>query len=272
MTIKAILKAYPAIEIDLLLGHILKKPKEFLYLNPNKKLAQKQVNDLKSLIKRRQKGEPIAYILGYKYFCGLKFKVTPNVLIPRPETELLVEAALQLVKSEKSKVKIILDLGTGSGCIIISLAKQLPVTNHQLFASDIFKKTLNVAKQNAKANKVEVKFIHSDLLNKVHINADLIIANLPYGWSEWKNNSSAATIGLKFEPKKALFTKEKGLKEIRRLLERIAGSKTKFILLEFDPRQKPDLQNLIKKILPHAEFTFHKDLNKLWRYVEIKIN
>jgi release factor glutamine methyltransferase len=103
MTIHEAIKTYPEIETELLLANILGKTKEFLYINPTKKLTESQTKKLLGLIKRRQKNEPIAYILGYKYFYGLKFKVNKHTLIPRPETEWLVDTALEIIKSRKSQ-------------------------------------------------------------------------------------------------------------------------------------------------------------------------
>lgn len=134
MDIRLVKKQYTDIEVDLLLSYILKKPKEFLYMHPKTKLTPIQSELLVKLAKRRRDGEPIAYIVGYKYFYGLKFKVNKHVLTPRPETEWLVERALARVqglsskKPEKSKISV-LDMGTGSGCIAISLAHSL-ATHH----------------------------------------------------------------------------------------------------------------------------------------------
>ena len=273
MTIKQAQKKYRAVEVDLLLSHVLGKPKEFLFMHPEHLLSAKQLLSLRKIIKRRQTGEPTAYILGYKDFYGLRFKVNRNVLIPRPESEWVVEkivASGELLVASQKKIRI-LDVGTGSGCIAISIAKKQPANSYKLIASDISPAALAVAKQNAKMHHANIKFINSDLLQSIKDNFDIIIANLPYGWSGWKNNTSAETVGLKFEPKRALFTKEKGLGEIRRLLGEIAQLKLppKLVYLEFDPRQKTALNKLIKKILPFWKVKFHKDFNNFWRYAEL---
>ena len=212
------------------------------------------------------------------------------MLVPRPETEELVNTVIASASEAISKNKglprsdafarndiKILDVGTGSGCIAISLAKGIFAMDGkdslcQIVATDISKKALEVAKKNAKTHYVKIKFTQSDLLEKIKFVPDIIVANLPYGWLEWKNNTSTATVGLKFEPKEALFTKEKGLFEIHRLLKQIVNlpSLPKYIYLEFDPRQKTQLHQLIKKYLPKADINFYKDLAKKWRFVEIK--
>lgn len=251
-------------------------------MHPDKKLSSYQVIKLSSLAKRREKGEPVAYIVGYKDFYGLRFKVNKNVLIPRPETELIIERLKDLKLQDFKKPIRILDIGTGSGNIIISTALALG-PDVEYFASDISLKALKVAMQNAKNYKVKIKFLHSDLLDDVKMKIDIIIANLPYlpaealakegGWSEWKNNSSAETVGLKFEPKQALFTGNNGLMLIKRLLGQIAQIKhePKLVYIEFDPRQKLKLLAAIKKQLPKAEVKFYKDYAGLWRCAEIKI-
>ena len=244
-------------------------------MNGENRLTRRQADGLTRMVKRRMAGEPMAYILGYKDFWGLRFKVNKDVLVPRPETEWVVERVMNYeLRSMNGDIRI-LDIGTGSGAIIISLAKELVTRNSSpitLFASDISPAALKVAKANAKAHKVKIKFIKSDLLKNIKINPDVIIANLPYGWHGVKNRFSSVKDGLKFEPQKALYTKEKGLFEIRRLLQQIAQRKhqPKLIYLEFDPRQKADLNRLIKKYLPKGEIKFHKDFNNFWRYVEIK--
>lgn len=274
MTIRDALKKYSAIEIELLLAHVLNKPKEFLFMNPDRQLSNVQINKLSGVAKRRQKGEPAAYILGYKDFCGLRFKVNKDVLIPRPETESIVERLGKIISGfvrGSGSYATILDIGTGSGCIIISLANTISAKNFIFFGSDVSEKALKVAKANAKAYHAPIKFIKSSLLKNIRQDFDIIIANLPYVWKAWKNNSSAETIGLKFEPKQALFAEEKGLKLIRQLLEQITKrkNKPKLVYLEFDPRQKKDLAVLIKKYLPRSKSTYFKDLAGLWRFVEI---
>ncbi len=257
-------------------------------MHPQKRLSAYQLTRLSALARRRQNGEPMAYLLGYKDFYGLRFKVNKYVLIPRPETEMVVDQVKSLKLKVESREPIkILDIGTGSGCIAISLARQFKIqdSRFKIYASDISAKALKVAKENAKillspprkdhihtsTYECGVTFIKSDLLENIKFVPDVIIANLPYGWKQWKNNATAATVGLKFEPKEALFTKENGLYEIKRLLKQIAQmpKKPSLVYLEFDPRQKTELNKQIKKYLPKASIIFHRDLNKFWRNVEI---
>jgi release factor glutamine methyltransferase len=273
ITIREALEKYSAIEVEILLAHILNKPKDFLYLHPNKKLTTLQLKKLGKLISRRASGEPIAYIVGYKFFYGLRFKTTKDALIPRPETELLVDKAIELINSEKLHIKTVVDIGTGSGCIPIAIKKNISQSLVKIYASDVSKKALLVAKGNAIKHRAPIRFYEDDLLTKPRDEYDLIIANLPYGWNKWKNNSSMATRGLQFEPAIALFTEKNGLALIEKLLKQIfkLTQKPKVVLLEFDPRQKQELGKMIKRILPKSKSSFTKDLGKHWRIAKIEL-
>lgn len=277
MIIKETLKKYHKIEIELLLAHVLKKPKEFLFLHPEFILTSKHLNILTSLVKRRLKGEPMAYILGYKDFYGLRFKVNRNVLIPRPETEWMADKAIERfedLKIEKLKKQIkILDLGTGSGCIIISLAKALSAKHLALstkfYASDISKKALGVARSNAKKHRAGIKFIQSNLFDGIKSKFDVIIANLPY---VPKKDYEAGIRNLGWEPKTAL-TDGTNLFKIyhkffRQLPHHIAPNAV--VLLEIDPKAKPYLIKWAKKYLPRGDMRFYRDFNGLWRYAILR--
>ena len=294
----------PALEAEVLLSYILKKPREILFTYPEKKLTKNQVNHYKELISRRLKGEPIAYLIGQKKFYDLNFFVNKNVLIPRPETELMVEEALDFITRNAKRTThnmehgkrayTIIDVGAGSGCIIITLAKllksKLPasparldsakragglIVNYQLLATDISKPALTVARKNARLHQVnkKIKFIQGNLLEPIIKNRKsqianrklIILANLPYGWKEWKNNCSMETVGLKFEPEIALFAGKNGLQTYKELLKQIVRlavvcRQGLICLLEFDPRQMNLIKRLIKKHLPEAKLQIKKDL------------
>ncbi|MEW6407954.1 MAG: HemK/PrmC family methyltransferase [Patescibacteria group bacterium] len=158
-----------ALDAEILLSYVLKKSRTFLFTYPEKKLTKTQWQKYKKLIARCAKYEPIAYITRRKEFYGLDFYVDKRVLIPRPKTEELVEKILtylQKTKHQMSNIKIC-DVGTGSGCIAIALAKNLPQA--KIYAVDISKKALKIAKLNAKKHKVlkQIKFIQSDLFSKI---------------------------------------------------------------------------------------------------------
>ncbi|MFA5188027.1 MAG: peptide chain release factor N(5)-glutamine methyltransferase [Patescibacteria group bacterium] len=282
MQIKQIIKIYsahlkaksssPILDIELLLTKVLTKPKEYLFEYPEKKLTNSQFNQFKKLFRRRFKGEPIAYILGHKEFYGLDFKVNRNVLIPRPETEILVEEIIKYHKSairNQQSVIGIIEIGVGSGAIIIALAKN--IQNTKFLATDISAKALNIAKQNAKDNKAKIKFLKGNLLqplNKIQNSAfviqnSIITANLPYLDKKEENLlPSSDTIGLKFEPKLAYDGGSDGLKYFRQLFAQVQkyNLKPKAIFLEIGHKQGQRIKNLAKQALPKYKVQIIKDL------------
>lgn len=152
-----------------------------LALKPGKELSLIETEKFESAIHRLSQHEPIQYIIGETEFFGLKFKVDTNVLIPRPETEELVQWILDDIReSENPSILKILDIGTGSGCIAISLAKNLP--DAEIFALDISENALKIARENAGLNKVEVNFIQADILNLEAFTGkfNVIVSNPPY--------------------------------------------------------------------------------------------
>jgi release factor glutamine methyltransferase len=249
MTIRQAITSFPKIETEIILGHILKKPREFLYTHGEKKLTPTQEKLFKQLAKRRTDGEPIAYLVGYKYFYGLKFKVTKDSLIPRPETEWIIEYILNKPLQESS----ILDIGTGSGCIAVTLKKHLPKS--RITAVDISKKALRVAKQNAQSHKTKVTFIESDLFFKVTGTFDIIIANLPYVPA--KDYKKFFT-DLKYEPKNALTDGTNTFEIYKRFLQQVSSHTTPgtIILFEIDPLAKNILPKYVKQFLPTAKITY----------------
>ncbi len=263
MTIAEASKKYHKIELELLLAHVLQKPKEFVFLHEETKLIIKQQREVEKLAKLRLQGRPVAYILGYKDFYGLRFKVNRNVLIPRPETEWLVDRAMTRAALGKAKI---LDIGTGSGAIAVSLAKELR-SRAALEASDISQKALMVAKQNAKNHKVKIKFHHSNLFSNITGKFDIIIANLPYvSTADYRKLRS----GLRFEPRGALVAKD-NFEIYQDFLKKLPDytSRGALVLLEMDPKTKKYLQIWQKKYLPTWKISFYKDFNNLWRYAEL---
>ncbi len=181
-----------------------------LILKEKEKFPQKSNRLLHDIINRLKTYEPLQYIIGFTEFCGLNFKVTPDVLIPRQETEELVE--LILSENKSGKFSKILDIGTGSACIAISLAANLPPAS--VFASDISERALNIARSNASDNNVEISFIKEDILNFIgkegfaserRLTFDVIVSNPPYIRLSEKQYMSRNV--LDFEPKSALFVK-----------------------------------------------------------------
>jgi release factor glutamine methyltransferase len=263
MTIAQALKKHPKIEADLLLGHVLKQSREFLYMHPDKKLTPKQAAAFENMAMKRKKGMPAAYLLGYKHFYGLKFKVNRDVLIPRPETEWLVDEAARIIKrlrkQNPSKLIKIIDVGTGSGAIAVSIAKAVNDKKIQITATDISEKALLVAKANAKSNKVKINFKRSDLLAGVSGKFNIIIANLPYvPISDYKKLLQS----LKYEPKLALTDGTDDFVLISKLLKQAKNNLAPngIILLETDPAS-------IKLFKSKGKIT--KDIRGLDRFIRI---
>ncbi len=260
------------LDLDLIVAHVIKKSREFVLAHPEHKIPKFKIENLKFKIARRRRGEPLAYILGHKEFFGLAFKVTKDTLIPRPETELLVELALQETRNKKRKTTII-DVGTGSGNIIISLAKNLKEKNNYI-AIDISKDALKIARQNAKLNSVvdKIKFVHRSLLEKIKdMNDSIIIANLPYLDADWKNLlKSSESAGLKYEPSTALYGGDAdGLGLYRLMAKQIKSMQPKNVVIfcEIGHLQMSGM----KKIFSFAKkIEFKKDLAGKWRICKIK--
>ena len=166
------------LDAEVLLSSILKKNVKDLIFDDKIKISQRQIKSYKNLILRRRRGEPVAYILNNKEFWKYNFYVNKNVLIPRPDTEIIIEETLKLLR--KDQKKLVLDIGTGSGCIIISLAKERP----KIYGSaiDISRKALKVAKINAKIHQLKnrINFYNSSVDNFFKGKYDLIISNPPY--------------------------------------------------------------------------------------------
>ena len=234
----------PRLTIELLLAHLLKKKRLDLYLEFERELDEGTLARLRELVKRRAGGEPLQYITGETEFCGLKFMVDKRVLIPRPETELLVDVVLERLKGRApappTRPPAVLDVGTGSGCIAITLAKKLP--DAEISALDISPEALEVARGNAALHQVEkkVRFFESDLLEKLPSSfvAEAIVSNPPYIADGELAKLPKEVRG--FEPVRALAAGEDGLKVIRRLVmdARRALSPSGFVALEIGAGQR----------------------------------
>ena len=193
--------------ILILLEHYFKIDRIKMALDPDLRLSESEMLTFHFAVKDLLKNKPIQYIIGETEFCDLKFKVNENVLIPRPET---AEMVYKIVNSQQSMVnrhRSIIDIGTGSGCIAISLAKAFPES--QVFALDVSEEALKVAKENSISNNVNVNFINDDILNlknKIETKFDIIVSNPPYvrelEKAEMHNNV------LEWEPHKALFVSD----------------------------------------------------------------
>ena len=232
----------PQSEALLLLQHATGKSKEHLIAHHEDALNPQALHDYHQFIQRRQSGEPMAYIKKEKEFWSLPLSVNHHVLIPRPETELLVDTALSIL-AENPHANI-LDLGTGSGCIALALAKELP--NAKIVASDVSQSCIDTATQNANNLQVSnIQFITSDWFENIpHMAFDLIVSNPPYIST---NDKDIEPHVRDFEPSSALFADNNGLQCLIHIIEHARHylAKQGSILLEHGHQQATDVQHYL---------------------------
>jgi release factor glutamine methyltransferase len=251
------------LEGEILLRHVLRLDRAGLYTRPEKELSAVQAKELEQVLQRRLHGEPSAYITGHKEFFGLDFRVNRDVLIPRPETELLVEKALAL--AARLKVATVADIGTGSGAVAVSLAVNLPGVT--FYATDVSAAALEVARRNCRAHRVgrRVKLLRGDLLEPLPRPVDLIVANLPY--------VRAADLPgtLEREPRLALDGGRDGLNCLTILVGQSAKKlKTKgCLLLEVGRGQAAAVGALLNDKFPGVAVEIFRDLAGIERVVGI---
>ncbi len=254
----------PYLDSEMLLSKALKIKRENLLTNLNMKLKNKDIIKFNKLIERRRKKEPIAYILGYKSFWKSNFKVNQDVLIPRPETEHVIEEVLKIIP--KSASYNILDVGTGSGCLIVSII--LERQRSRGTAIDISKNAINIAKYNAKIQHIEnrIKFVNSNIDKFNRGKYDLITSNPPY-IKKFKIKYLEDDVKL-YEPKVALDGGIDGYSNLKKVIKKSSKLlKTKGkLILEIDDKQK----NITNKILKQNGFYTNKivkDLAKKYRCI-----
>lgn len=222
--------------------------------------------DMNEALKRLENGEPVQYIVGDVNFYGNILKVNKNVLIPRPETEELVEKTQELIKDIFKDTNIdILDIGTGSGCIPITLKKLLP--NSNVSACDISKEAIEVAIDNAKSNNVTINYIESDVFNNIDNKYDVIISNPPY----IRYDEQIMDIVKNNEPHLALYAEDNGLYFYKRIIkESKEYLKDKFIMaFEIGETQAEDIINIAKSYYPDCQIYKEQDMQHLDRFIFI---
>ena len=263
----------PRLSAEILLAHLLKMTRVDLYLNFDKPLDRTEIAGYRSLIKRRLKREPIQYITGKQEFWSMDFFVGPQALIPRPESELLVEEALRLVKERKTpenRGPKILDLGTGSGALAISIASELEEAS--IWASDISLEALEVAALNAKRHGVErrIEFVGGDLwepFKTLGLTFDMIISNPPYIASDAIHSLMPEVRD--HEPRLAIDGGVKGMHYIEKIILMGAGylNSDGWLLVEMDPGQTPVALNLIDETACYRDKGRIKDYSHRYRVV-----
>ena len=229
-----------------------------------KKYLHKEDN-LEEAIKRLEAGEPVQYIVGDVNFYGNIIKVNKNVLIPRRETEELVEKTVNYIKKYLNPNIKVLDIGTGSGCIPIALKKLIP--SLEVSAVDISKEALEVATSNASDNNVDINFIESDVFTNVDDKYDCIISNPPY----IREDETIMDVVSNNEPHLALYAKDNGLYFYKKIInESDKYLKDKFIIgFEIGEEQGLDIMNIAKEKYPNAKVLLEKDMQHLDRFIFI---
>jgi release factor glutamine methyltransferase len=272
MTIKDTIRKYtntlklvthiPAKEVEILMLHLLGKNTIWLHLNYNEEFTKEK--ELEILVKKRATNYPLEYIINKASFYGEMFIVKEGVLIPRPETELLLENAVEILKDKKGNIKV-LEIGTGSGIISVMLA--LLVENIKIIAVDINEKALALAKENAIKHKVEdrIEFRLSNLYENV--NEDdifMTISNPPYIANNYKLPTN-----VKYEPSNALFGGDIGDELLKDIIKHTNNKKIPYLLCEMGYDQKNPLENYFKEFNVET-FNFYKDYESFDRGFTLK--
>jgi release factor glutamine methyltransferase len=258
----------PGLDAQLLLAEVTGQSRAHVLAHREKSLTAQEATRFDRLVARRADGEPMAYILGRRAFYDRDFTVTPAVLIPRPETEHLLEAALEYAQTQEDVLAV--DVGTGSGALAVTFAANAP--NATVYATDISPDALAVAGRNARNHDVAVTFLEGDLLRPLierKLRADLIMANLPYIPS---GDLRTLAVG-KYEPALALDGGSDGLAAIRRLLKQIpdVANPGALILLEIGADQGAAASQMAREGLRTQDVRVLQDLAGLDRVVRVQV-
>ena len=267
MKIKDLLTTEKKENKKLALEQVLNLSKPELLLNKEKELTPKEYQKYKKILKKLNKDLPIQYITHKAYFYNKEYYVNKNTLIPRPETEYLVEETHNLIKKHLKTGEInILDIGTGSGVIAITL-KELN-KNYNITATDISKKTLKIAKKNAKKHNQEINFVNTNLYQGINKKFDCIISNPPY---IEENSKNIEKIVKENEPKLALFGGTDGLDCYKQIIKNIKQiiKQNHIIASEIGENQGNKLKQIIKQELPKDKIIIKQDYNNHDRYIYV---
>ena len=245
-------------ETNFILRHFFNVENFYLPIN----YTDQQLLDLKEIFEKRKMGLPLQYILGKSDFMGEIFKVNKNVLIPRPETEILVLKTIE--KAEKNLAKTILDIGTGSGCIPIMLKKRLSFLD--IYSCDISQEALSIAKENAKNNNANINFIHSDLFQNINHKFDIIVSNPPYIPPSLKKDIQKE---VQYEPDLALYTSdENGVEFYEKIIKNASKylNHNGYILFELGIGQSEIVKSLFLEY-NYNDIEITKDLDGIDRVI-----
>jgi release factor glutamine methyltransferase len=264
------------IEAQKLLGEVAAVDRAYMLAHPEQVLTPEQEQRYHTMLQQRALYEPIAYIVGHQAFYGLDFMVDRRVLIPRPETELLVEAALHEIQQRFSQgtIPVVADVGTGSGAIPIAVAVTEPRLP-SIYACDISSEVLEIAQQNCERHHVtdRIRLLAGDLIAPLPEPVDVLLANLPYvGLDEMAEMSQDV---LAYEPHLALFSGPHGLDLLYRLCKEVRSSGILrdggVMLLEIGYQQSESLTHLLHELWPQAIVTCHKDYAGWDRLMQVSV-
>jgi release factor glutamine methyltransferase len=253
------------LDLELIITKAICKSREFVIAHPEFEPDKKQILAINEMAQKRGRGYPLAYLVGRKEFYGSNFKVNKYVLIPRPETEIIIDQILETFKINNGNKFIFYDIGTGSGCIIITLANIFG-SKYAYCASDISKQAIEIARDNARSHDIgkailfktghlAMPFIRQ-IANSEH--TAVITANLPYLTKDQFIHSPS----IQSEPKKALISPKDGLGHYLALLDQLKTLRNNrfYLFCEIDPAQYPEIKRKAKKIFPLAKILYKNDL------------
>ncbi len=262
-----------ALDAEVILSGVLSATREYLFVHPEKELSVQDYNVFFANIKKRKQGIPLAYIIGYKQFYGFDFYVNKDVLIPRPETELIIDSIAEHKRNPSvfTKNTALLDMGTGSGCLVVTSALKFNALVKEYFAVDICQKALKISYKNANKHNVNhcIKFLHGNLMEPIFFNIKeflcyenlIITANLPYLTEEQYKKAPS----IWKEPSFALLGGEYGLDLYKDFIHQLKLFKTRTnlslaLFLEIDPDQKNRVTGIINSEFPGCLLDFKKDI------------
>ncbi|OZU88455.1 protein-(glutamine-N5) methyltransferase, release factor-specific [Virgibacillus indicus] len=258
---------------EILLQHHLQATRSEFYMNMQEAIPEAITKKYQADIENHAiTGIPVQHLMGYEVFYGRAFSVNKHVLIPRPETEELVQQVIKVAKNSKVKQPVIADIGAGSGIIAITLAQELP--NAKVYATDISEDALKTAKKNAEQLQADVTFLRGDflgpLINK-HIETDIIVSNPPYIASSEKAAMSDTVIN--FDPELALFAEEEGLAAYKKIITQSTKitKPESALAFEIGYLQGESVSELIKRAYPETAVQIIQDINQKDRIVFAKL-
>ncbi len=260
----------PRLDAEVLLAHSLGLKRMDLYLQFERLLSEAELAPYRNLIARRSKGEPVAYLVGHKEFMALDFEVTPAVLVPNPDTEVLVQRAVAIARDARGPLRAA-DVGTGSGCIAVALAHYAPEV--EVWACDISAEALEVARRNVHRHELDsrVHLEHGDLLEPLPGDLDLVCANLPY-----VDPNALLPREVRVQPSTALFAEGGGAATVVRLI-RAAPARMKAhgrLLAEIDPSILDAVTEAarasFKEVCVHRDLGGHERVMEAWSFIPAK--